>query len=78
MRYVSKFDKLFFAGGQNTSLSSKKILSISKKNFFLHIFVLEMPYVARACLGEKTRFPNTLEQMVATRVKNDAKLFLQL
>ena len=76
MRYVSKFDKLFFAGGQNTSLSSKKILSISKKNFFMHIFAVEVLYAAIAFLSEKTRFPSTLEQMVAKRVKNGTKLYL--
>ena len=44
----------------------------------MHIFAVEVLYAAIAFLGEKTRFPSTLEQMIATGAKNGANLFLQL
>ena len=68
----------FFCGRSEYFAELEKNLLDFEKKFFMHIFAVEVLYAAIAFLGEKTRFPSSLEQMVATGATNGTKWFLQL
>ena len=60
-------------------LDNKNLAKLTEDcSVFDYIFAVEVLYAAIAFLGEKTRFPSSLEQMVATGATNGTKWFLQL